>query len=77
MYIIAVRREGAGLPLWTDWGGKGGYHPLILSPASEVGFFLSRYLRWDTRICKGKGKVRFILTPVVGTSSDPSDEIHV
>jgi hypothetical protein len=50
----AVRREGVGrftgLPLWTEWGGKGGYVPLkSLSLASAVGFCLSRYRRWDTR----------------------------
>jgi hypothetical protein len=38
----AVRREGLGyytvLPLWIDWGWKGGYPPLVLSIASVVGF---------------------------------------
>jgi len=52
----AVRREGVGrftgLPLWRWWGRKKGYLPLILPLASEVGFCLSKYLRWDTRFCR-------------------------
>lgn len=39
--IIAVRYKGIGrslgLPLWTGWGDKGGYPPLILSIVLEVG----------------------------------------
>jgi hypothetical protein len=54
--IKAVRREGVGrfigLPLWTDWGGKGGCLPLILPLASAVGFCLSTYRRWDKRVCR-------------------------
>jgi hypothetical protein len=38
----AVRREGLGLPLWTDWGGNDGYLPLILPLASALEFWLSR-----------------------------------
>jgi hypothetical protein len=49
----AVRREWVGRLtgqlLWTGWGGKGGFLPLILPIASAVGFCLSRYCRWDTR----------------------------
>jgi hypothetical protein len=41
--INAFRREVVGrltgLPQWTDGGEKGGYLPLILPFASEVGFF--------------------------------------
>jgi hypothetical protein len=60
-YIIAIRRQGrlTGLPLWTDWGEKRGYLPLILSLAKqvlevafEVAFCLSRYRLWDTRYCR-------------------------
>jgi hypothetical protein len=45
----ADEREGVcrytGLPLWTNWGGKRGYLPLILPLASEVGFvFLGLYV---------------------------------
>jgi hypothetical protein len=53
MNINGVRREGVGrftsLPLWTGSGGKEGCLPLILPLASAVGFYLSRYRRWDTR----------------------------
>jgi len=53
--IYAVWREWGnffGLPLWTWWGGKGGYLPLILPLVSEVGFCPSRYCRRDTRNCR-------------------------
>jgi len=49
----AVWREGVGrfngLPLWRGWIRKKGYLPLILPLASEIGFCLSKYRRWDTR----------------------------
>jgi hypothetical protein len=56
--INNVGREGAairrfpGLPLWTVWGGKGGYLPLILPLASEVRFCFFRAHRWETMFCR-------------------------
>jgi hypothetical protein len=49
----------AGLPPACPYGQggvgrerKGGHLPLILPLASDVGFCLSRYRRWDTRFCR-------------------------
>jgi hypothetical protein len=48
---------------------------MILCPSSSEGCYLSRNVCTTYRV--QKGKVRSDLTSVVGTNSDPSDEIHL